>query len=120
VQHRRRSEKQARWVSYCGLFDLAPLIATRINTALNFNRERAQTLSPLYQAPVSNAPLPACVGTDESAEFLRQSRDISQTWNHCGHYLEIPACNHFRSLEVLTDSTGRLCPGLRELRGSIV
>ncbi len=107
-------------ISISGLFDLEPLIPTSINRLLNLNRERARALSPLHMTPVSQAPLLACVGADESAAFLHQSRDINQAWSHCGQYLEIPACNHFTVLESLADTAGRLCAGLRELRGSIL
>jgi arylformamidase len=53
----------------------------------------------------------AAVGGAESAEFLRQSRDIVAAWSRAGlacEYLEVPAANHFTVVEALADPTSAL------------
>jgi len=102
-------------ISISGLFDLAPLIPTSLNSALGLNRARAGALSPIHLTPVSSAPLLASVGAEESEEFHRQARAICQAWEPAGRYLEIPASNHFTVLQSLAEPDGQLC---RQLRNS--
>ncbi len=103
-----------------GLFELPPLIPTSINAALGLTRERALRLSPVHMRPVRDTPVLACVGAEESEEFLRQSVEFSHAWQPGGRYLEIPGANHFTILESLGNQDGLLCAGLHELRVSIV
>ena len=53
----------------------------------------------------------AAVGGAESAEFLRQSRDIVADWKRAGvasEYLEVSGANHFTVVEALTDPDSAL------------
>lgn len=102
-------------ISISGLYDLAPLIPTSINTALGLDIDRARKLSPIYMKAASDTPLLACAGTLESEEFHRQARGICHAWDPLGEYLAIPASNHFTVLESLSSSSGALCARLHDL-----
>jgi arylformamidase len=95
-----------------GIFDLAPLIGTSINEAVRLDDEAARAASPLFwPAPPKGRTLVAAVGGDESAEFLRQSREIADAWARAGvkaEYLEIPGTNHFTVVDALTDPNSAL------------
>jgi arylformamidase len=94
-------------VSISGVFDLPPLIGTSLNDLLHLNVEVARSASPLFwPTPAKDRKLVAAVGGAESAEFLRQSRDIVTAWKRAGlacEYLEVPDANHFTVVEALAD-----------------
>lgn len=99
-------------IAISGIFDLQPLVATSINTALGLDRETASAASPRFwpPPPKERALVPA-VGGMESPEFLRQSRDIVERWGLAGlhtEYLEIPGTNHFTVLDELAKPTSEL------------
>jgi arylformamidase len=95
-----------------GLFELAPLIATSINTALRLDVRTASDASPVFWTP----PPPGCrlvaaVGGDESDEFHRQSRTMAEVWARAGldtEYLPIAGANHYTILDELTNPDSAL------------
>ena len=68
--------------------------------------QTARAASPLFwPLPPKDRTLVAAVGGAESAEFLRQSRDIVAAWKRAGlacEYLEVPGANHFTVVDELT------------------
>lgn len=105
-------------LSISGLFDLAPLVATSVNHALQFDETEAARLSPLHW-PLSGRPvLDAWVGGAESDEYLRQSRSVVAEWQARGAetaYRALPGANHFTVLEPLNDPESEISQRLAEL-----
>ena len=104
-------------VAISGVFDLAPLIPTSLNKALDLDDREAAALSPVHW-PVPNGSTPGgtvldcIVGADESAEFLRQSRMMADRWGAQGvetRYEALAGLNHFTVLDPLfiTSPTSR-------------
>ena len=98
-------------VAISGVFDLAPLIPTSQNKALDLDEREAAALSPIHW-PVPNGSTPGgtvldcLVGADESPEFLRQSRMMAEHWAANGvetRYEALPGLNHFTVLDPLYD-----------------
>jgi arylformamidase len=93
-------------IAISGIFDLQPLVATSINGALGLDLETAREASPrFWPPPPQRRALTAVVGAAESSEFLRQSREIVESWGAAGletEYLEVPGTNHFTILDELT------------------
>lgn len=96
-------------IAISGVFDLAPLIPTSLNKALDLDDREAAALSPIHW-PVPNGSTPGgtvldcIVGGDESAEFLRQSRMMADHWGAHGvetRYEALPGLNHFTVLDPL-------------------
>jgi arylformamidase len=83
-----------------GVFELAPLRATRIGTALALDAAGAEALSPRF-LPAPGRPLHAVVGAAESDEFLRQTREFAAAWG--GAWDALPGLNHFTVLDPLAD-----------------
>jgi arylformamidase len=100
-----------------GVFDLAPLIGTSINEALSLKPGTARAASPLFRPPPPKGrKLIAAVGGAESAEFLRQAREIADKWGSAGLDARaevIEGTNHF----TVVDELGK--PGSRML-GQVV
>ena len=107
-------------VAISGVFDLAPLIPTSLNKALDLDVREAAALSPIHW-PVPNGSTPGgtvldcLVGADESAEFLRQSRMLADLWGRQGvetRFEALPGLNHFTVLDPLfsvdSDMTRRI------------
>lgn len=103
-----------------GIFDLAPLVLTSLNEALDLDAREAAALSPIHW-PVPNGSTPGgtvldcIVGGDESAEFIRQSRMMADLWGGRGvqtRFEAVEGANHFTVLDALFDSdsamTGRI------------
>ncbi|MDB5627784.1 MAG: alpha/beta hydrolase [Tardiphaga sp.] len=89
-----------------GLFDLSPLIATSINTALKLNQDSARHASPMWWTPAIGSVFDAVLGGDESSEYFRQSRAFVEQWSAMGAVTQfgtVPAANHFTVLAPLTD-----------------
>jgi arylformamidase len=89
-----------------GVFELAPLIATTINAAMRLDPQTALDASPLLWAPPPpGRVLVAAVGGDETPEFHRQSRAVTERWGRAGvatEFLAIAGANHFTIVDELT------------------
>ncbi len=101
-----------------GLFDLPPLVGTTINKALGLSEPEARRLSPIVHTPPAGRRLVAAVGGAESAEYLRQSRDICRVWQQHGidtTCLELAGANHFTVIAGLADRDSELTDRLVSL-----
>jgi arylformamidase len=88
-----------------GIFELAPLIATSVNAALQLDAASAAAASPVLWPPPAGRTLVAAVGEHESREFHRQSRDMVERWGSGGVATErmaVAGANHFTILDELT------------------
>jgi arylformamidase len=104
-----------------GLFDLEPLVETSVNVALGLDPPEARRLSPLRWPAPEGCSLDAVVGADESAEYLRQSRTIADTWGAAGvrtRFEAIPATNHFTVIAGLADPQSAMTERLAALAGA--
>ncbi|WP_372426558.1 alpha/beta hydrolase [Salinarimonas chemoclinalis] len=89
-----------------GLFDLAPLLRTKVNGALRMDEAEAKAASPLLWEPIPGGTLDAVVGETESAEYHRQSRAIVEAWGAKGvatRYESVPGRHHFDVVAPLAD-----------------
>ncbi len=110
-------------VAISGVFDLRPLIPTSLNKALDLDASEAAALSPIFW-PVPNGAAPGgtvldcVVGADESPEFLRQSRMMTDHWGANGveaRYEALPGLNHFTVLDPLFDANSWMVRRVVEL-----
>jgi arylformamidase len=94
-----------------GVFDLAPLVHVTPNADLKLDDAEAKRMSPLLWKAPAGRTLDCVVGGIESAEFLRQSRDIADGWGARGvatRYEEIPGANHFTVVDPLSDAQSKM------------
>jgi arylformamidase len=101
-----------------GLFDLVPLVGTSINTALGLDDAAAKSASPLFWKAPAHGSLDAVVGENESAEYHRQSRDLTESWAKSGlltRYGVIAAANHFTAIAPLADPASEMVMRLKGL-----
>ena len=98
-------------VPLSGLFDLRPLLGTKLNDALKLDWQGASGLSPVLKRPIENLKLTAWVGGGERSEFLRQNRLIVDMWRGLGSWtqaVEEPDRHHFSVVEGLMDANSPL------------
>jgi len=108
--------RAAAAVALSGVFELAPLIPTSLNAALDLDALEAAALSPIHwPAPNGGAPggtvLDCVVGADETPEFLRQSRAMADLWAGKGattRFEALPGLNHFTVLDPLANTASAL------------
>ncbi|MEM9855270.1 MAG: alpha/beta hydrolase [Pseudomonadota bacterium] len=94
-----------------GVYDLRPLLATRLNETLRLTAAEASAESPLLQPPQTEVDVLLWVGANERPEFIRQSRAMADAWQTGGARLtlrEEPGAHHFTTLEGLTFPTSPL------------
>jgi arylformamidase len=81
-----------------GLYDLTPLVDTHINDWMHLSLEDAHRNSPLFALPKHGPPILVSYGSNETAEFKRQSQDYLSAWQakgFKGEYIDMPDTNHF-------------------------
>jgi len=90
-------------VCISGLYDLRPLAhAPFLRDDLNLDEEQARFLSPCRYRPRFSTPLITAVGSDESAEFKRQTRLIAEAWPHCfDRKIPLNGRHHLAAVEAL-------------------
>ncbi len=100
-----------------GLFDLPPLVGTSINNALRMNLDSAKEASPLFWTPPVRGSLDAVVGGNESAEYFRQSRSITEAWGEriATRLGTVADANHFTAIAPLADPNSAMVFRLKEL-----
>ncbi|MGE3150264.1 MAG: alpha/beta hydrolase [Pseudorhodoplanes sp.] len=89
-----------------GLFDLEPLMHTSMNQDFRLTDERARRWSPLHWPAPRGSILDAVVGGEESSEYLRQSRVMTETWGAQGTQTRcevVAGANHFSIIAPLAD-----------------
>ena len=91
----------AAGVPISGVFELAPLLGTSINTALRLDTAAARAQSPALLPAPAGVAVHAVVGGAESAEFRRQTRDFAAGWG--GSWEALPGANHFTVLAPLSE-----------------
>jgi acetyl esterase/lipase len=102
-------------VPISGLFDLRPLLHTRMNASLGLDLAEATAESPALQMPRGLPRLSLWVGGGERPEFLRQSRLMAQIWEGLDARV---ACtvdgehDHFTVLNALKDPASPLVEAL--------
>jgi arylformamidase len=101
-----------------GLFDLEPLVPTSINDNLNLSQPDARKASPIHWTAPSGLKMIAAVGGLESAEYLRQSKEIARVWHKQGLAIMprvLAGENHFSIIASLAEEDGVLTKTLTGL-----
>lgn len=87
-----------------GVFDLRPLMWTKMNDTLKLSEAEARSQSPALLRPKTSAPVTLWVGAKERPEFLRQSRVMAMMWAGLGAEItlvEDAGHDHFSVIEGL-------------------
>jgi arylformamidase len=90
-----------------GLFELEPMLYLPLNEDLKLDAASAHRNSPIFLKPRTDAPLSIVVGSEESEEFHRQSREFTEKWRRRGaaiEYVELFGFNHFTILDRMGES----------------
>lgn len=88
-----------------GVYELAPLIGTSLNGALNLDETEARRMSPMLGAkPKRRGTFVAAAGGAESSEFIRQAKDFAAAWSGSPVATEsqiVAGADHFTIVEEL-------------------
>lgn len=102
-------------VPISGVFDLRPLMQTKMNADLRLDAAEAAAESPALAVPETRAPVACWVGADERPEFVRQNALLANIWTGFGLHtmrFEETGRHHFDVIDGLTepdsDLTGTL------------
>lgn len=96
-------------VCLSGVFDVAPLVNTSMNTDLRLTMESAAALNLCDMTPRCGAPLLLAVGAEEPQAFHRQARELARAWAALKPELvSLPATNHYTIVDHLADPNGDL------------
>lgn len=88
-----------------GIYDLTPLIRTRINDKLGLTEDRARTLSPASLTPPPGLVIDTWVGQYETAGFFAQQGILRAGWGPTVALTEtlVDATDHLRIWDQLAD-----------------
>jgi len=104
-----------------GVFELEPLVYTRINAALRLDVATARALSVHEVEPPTGVRLDAFVGGDESDEFQRQSGALVAAWEtragEAALLHRVTGRNHFTLLDALYAPDGPMVAAARAAAG---
>ncbi len=98
-----------------GIYELQPIQLSFMQETLNFTDQDLEENSPIRFADVPATPLVVAAGGDESDEFHRQSKALTEDWNVKGGnctYMERPGCNHFSILSDLSTPDSDMVKGM--------
>ena len=100
-----------------GLYNLNPILLSDINMVLAMNKEIAFCNSPIRQVPPNSCPLVIAVGSDETDEFLDQSRELYDAWKDAvpAELVEIQGLNHYSIVETILNPQSCLHQAMRLL-----
>ncbi|MHA4845067.1 alpha/beta hydrolase [Flavitalea antarctica] len=92
-------------VALSGLYNLIPIRLSDINLVLNMDTETAIRNSPVQLLPRSQCPLVIVVGSNETDEFLDQSRELYKSWKERipVEMLVMQGPNHYSIVETMLD-----------------
>jgi len=93
-----------------GIFNLIPIRCSYLNQTLQMDARTALRNSPVQLVPFAQCPLSIVVGSDETDEFLDQSREFYNCWKETipAEITELPGLNHFSILETMLDPASGL------------
>jgi arylformamidase len=100
-----------------GVFDLVPMTRISMNADFKLDEASARAVSPMLWPAPKGRVLDCVVGGIESAEFLRQSRDMAAAWADTAEtrYEAIPGANHFTAIAPLADPASAMTARIVEL-----
>ncbi|MFA6267604.1 MAG: alpha/beta hydrolase [Pseudolabrys sp.] len=101
-----------------GVYDATVIPKISANADIRLDEKSAREVSPLYWRVPAGRVFDAAVGGIESAEFLRQSKDLAEAWrqdNAMTRYEEIAGANHFTAIDPLTDPKSAMTQRVVEL-----
>ena len=87
-------------ISVSGLYDLRPLLMTKLNDILTLDHEEAVRESCFLYDPI-DTKLTCWVGANERPEFLRQNRILTEAWSKKSRNIESyydPGKDHFSTV----------------------
>ncbi|SEP06458.1 alpha/beta hydrolase [Aquisalimonas asiatica] len=96
-----------RAVLISGLYDLAPVRHTSVNTDIGLTAASAAALSPVHHLPYTDLPLTLYVGGGETASWIQQSRDFHAAVSKAGSRASLHVLgdhNHYSIAEELGDA----------------
>jgi arylformamidase len=96
-----------------GVYDLEPLQYSYLQSTLHLDNRELCLLSMTEPLQVyrGRGDINCFVGSGESCEFIRQSRELSERWwalNHSGVFEVLPGRNHLDILFELSEPNGRI------------
>jgi arylformamidase len=88
-----------------GLFNLIPIMLSDINQVLKMDTETALRNSPVHLLPATRYPLSIVVGSDETNEFLNQSKELYTCWKESipTEIIQVQGLNHYSIIETMLD-----------------
>ncbi len=94
-----------------GMYDLVPVSLSKRSAYVRFDAETIDELSACRRIDRIKIPVTVAYGSDESPEFVRQSREFAAALNAAGndaHLLVGEGYNHFEIVETLANPFGLL------------
>jgi arylformamidase len=93
-----------------GLYNLMPIRLSDINLVLNMDTETAIRNSPVLLSPASECPLVIVVGSNETDEFLDQSKELYKCWKERipVELLQMQGFNHYSIVDTMLDPKSSL------------
>lgn len=99
-------------LSISGIFDISPVQKCYLQEFVQLSDEEVNRFNLALRIQETVAPLELFVGGEETAEFIRQSREFAQDWREYGNISSdfvMDGHNHISILKELSSPEGQLC-----------
>ncbi|MCB1550055.1 MAG: alpha/beta hydrolase [Hyphomicrobiaceae bacterium] len=108
-------------VAISGVYDLEPLIGTSMNNDIRLTEQSARAVSTLHWPLVrKDIPVTIAVGSAETSEFVRQSRDFAkaiQKKDLSARFTEFEGANHFTVVGPMSEPGSGVVEMILEVAG---
>jgi len=98
-----------------GIYDVAPVLGISVNEQIRLSEDMVERLSPMRHPPRRPVPLLVSVGSAETEEWIKQSRDYAAMCRQHGlqvDYLELAGHDHFDMTGAMGEPGQPLVPAI--------
>jgi arylformamidase len=98
-----------------GIYELEPVLSITVNQDIRLRPEQVDQMSPMRHPPSTHVSFTVVVGGNETAGFVRQSREFAQCIGNAAAYVELAGYDHYSIMGLLEAPEAHLAQLIDEI-----